>query len=90
MLLPFDYQKPGRELFLILETNFVTHGRGRLNGQTVPGSASTEFYISPGLQYAAHPQFVVEGSVQIPVFRNAGPQVLRTDLNVLLGIRYLF
>ena len=90
VLLPFDYQKPGKELFFILETNFITHGRGQLNGQTVAGSTSTEFYISPGLQYAAHPQFVIEGSVQIPVFCNAGPQVLRTDLNLLLGIRYLF
>jgi hypothetical protein len=90
VLLPFDYRKPGKELFLILETNFITHGRGRLYGQTVAGSTATEFYISPGLQYAAHPQFVVEGSVQLPVFRNAGPQVLRTDLNLLLGVRYLF
>lgn len=90
VLLPFDYQKPGKELFVILETSFVVRGRGKLNDQTVADSKSTEFYIAPGLQYAAHPQFVIEGSVQIPVFRNAGREVLRNDLNLLLGIKYLF
>jgi hypothetical protein len=90
VFLPRDYQAPGKELFLILESNFVQHGRGRLNGAVVEGSKSTEFYLSPGLQYAARPRFVVEGSVQIPVVRNTGPLVLRTDINVLLGVKYLF
>ena len=90
VLLPFDYQKPGKELFVILETSFIVRGRGRVNGQTVIDSESTEFYIAPGLQYAAHPQFVIEGSIQLPIFRNAGREVLRTDYNLLLGIKYLF
>ena len=90
VLLPRDYQSPGKELFVILESNFVQRGRGRLGGDVVEGSKSTEFYLSPGLQYAADPRFVVEGSVQIPVIRNTGPLVLRTDLNVLLGVKYLF
>ena len=90
VLLPRDYKAPGKELFLILESNFVHRGRGRLNGSMVDGSKSTEFYLSPGLQYAARPRFVVEGSVQLPVVRNTGPLVLRTDINVLLGAKYLF
>jgi hypothetical protein len=90
VLLPRDYQAPGKELFLILESNFVQRGRGRLNGVAVEGSKSTEFYLSPGLQYAARPRFVVEGSVQVPVLRNTGPLVLRTDVNILLGVKYLF
>lgn len=90
VLLPFDYAKPGKELFVVLETSFVARNDGRLGGLKVPESSSTEFYISPGLQYAAAPRFVVEGSVQIPVFRNAGAMILRTDYNFLLGVRYLF
>jgi hypothetical protein len=62
----------------------------RLGGAVVEGSKSTEFYLSPGVQYAADPRFVVEGSVQIPAIRNTGPLVLRTDINVLLGVKYLF
>jgi hypothetical protein len=90
VFLPRDYQAPGKELFLILESNFVQRGRGRLGGSVVEGSKSTEFYLAPGLQYAARPRFVMESSVQIPVIRNSGPLVLRTDINVLLGVKYLF
>ena len=90
VLLPFDYSKPGRELFLILETTFIHRGRGRVGGAVVEGSKSTEFYLAPGLQFTVAPQFVIEGSVQMPVVRNTGPLVLRTDLNVLAGVKYLF
>ncbi len=90
VLLPRDYDKPGGELFLILETTFVHRGTGRLNGVPVSGSKATEYYLAPGLQYAAHPRFVAEGSVQFPVVRNTGPLALRTDVNVLLGVKYLF
>ncbi|MFL6467074.1 MAG: hypothetical protein ACJ72Z_03860 [Pyrinomonadaceae bacterium] len=90
VLFPRNYQKPGGELFAILESTFLTRSSGRLNGAVAPESSSTEYYLSPGLQYAAHPRFVVEGSIQLPVFRNAGAQVLRTDYNLLLGVRYLF
>ena len=89
-VLPKDDRRPGGELFLILETTFVHRGTGRLNGQAVDGSRSTEFYLAPGLQYAARPRFVIEGSYQFPVVRNTGPVVLRTDRNILLGVRYLF
>ena len=90
VMLPREYKKPGGELFLVIETTFVHRGTGRLNGAPVSGSSATEYYLAPGLQYAARPQFVVEGSVQIPVVRNTGPALLRTDVNVLLGIKYLF
>jgi hypothetical protein len=90
VLLPRDYKKPGGELFLILETTFVHRGTGRLDGLAVAGSKATEYYLAPGLQYAARPRFVVEGSVQFPVVRNTGPMTLLTDVNVLLGVKYLF
>lgn len=90
VLLPREYKKPGGELFVILETTFVHRGTGRLNSAPVAGSKATEYYLAPGLQYAARPQFVVEGSVQFPVVRNTGPLALRTDVNVLLAVKYLF
>jgi hypothetical protein len=90
VLLPFDYERPGHELFLSVETSFIHRGTGRLDGVEVAGSKSTEFYVAPGLQYAAHPRFVVEASVQLPVVRHTGALVLRTDRNVLLGVKYLF
>jgi hypothetical protein len=90
VLLPRKYDAPGGELFIILETTFVHRGDGRLARAPVMGSNSTEYYVAPGLQYAAAPQFVIEGSFQFPVIRNTGPLILRTDHNILLGVRYLF
>jgi hypothetical protein len=90
VLLPRNYVAPGGELFVILETTFVHRGIGRLTDLPVAGSNSTEYYLAPGLQYAAAPQFVIEGSFQFPVIRNTGPLVLRTDRNILIGVRYLF
>jgi len=89
-VLPRDPHKPGGELFLILETTFVHRGTGRLNGLEVAGSRATEYFLAPGIQYAARPRFVIEGSFQFPIIRNTGPLVLRTDRNILLGVRYLF
>ncbi|HBB88450.1 MAG TPA: hypothetical protein DC047_12625 [Blastocatellia bacterium] len=90
VLLPRHYAAPGHELFLIMETTFVHRAPGRLAGASVSGSNSTEYYLAPGLQYAAAPQFVIEGSLQFPLVRNTGPLVLRTDRNILLGMKYLF
>jgi hypothetical protein len=89
-VIPRDRLKPGGELFLILETTFVHRSTGRLNGLPVAGSTATEYYLAPGLQYAAKPRFVIEGSFQFPVVLNDGPMILRTDRNLLLGVRYLF
>jgi hypothetical protein len=90
VLLPRKYDAPGGELFIILETTFVHRATGRVNGLAVSGSRTTEYYLAPGLQYAAAPRFVVEGSFQFPVIRNTGPLVLRNDRNILLGVKYLF
>jgi hypothetical protein len=90
VLLPRHYDAPGHELFLIMETTFVHRSQGRLGGASVAGSNSTEYSLAPGLQYAAAPQFVIEGSFQFPLVRNTGPLVLRNDRNILLGIKYLF
>lgn len=90
VLLPRAYETPGGELFAILETSFVRRGAGRVGGSVVADGRSNEFYLAPGLQYAAAPRFVLEGSFQFPVARDAGAQSLRTELNVLVGVRYLF
>lgn len=90
VLFPLKYDRPGGEVFAILETNFIRRGTGRSNAAPVPGSCSNDYYLAPGIQYAVHPRFVVEGSVQLPVVRSTGPQVLRNERSVLVGIRFLY
>jgi hypothetical protein len=90
VIFPLKYRRPTKELFAIFETTFVNRGEGRLDGLDVPGSRSTEYYLAPGLQYVATPQLVIEASFQVPVVRNTGPLVLRTDRNILFAAHYLF
>jgi outer membrane putative beta-barrel porin/alpha-amylase len=90
VLLPFKYRAPGRELFVILETTYSYRNRGRVGGRVVEGSSASEFYLAPGLQFTAAPRLVLEASYQFPVVRNTGPLVLRTDKNLIVGIRYLY
>ncbi|HKP86983.1 MAG TPA: hypothetical protein VJZ26_12850 [Blastocatellia bacterium] len=90
VLLPFEYQSPGKELFLLLETSYSYRGRGRTGGRDVAGSTASEFYLAPGLQFTASARLVLEASYQFPVVRNTGPLALRTDKSLLVGVRYLY
>jgi hypothetical protein len=90
VLFPRKYDRPGGEVFAILETNFIRRGTGRIDGAPVSGSRSTEYYLAPGVQYAMHPRFVIEASYQFPVVRDTGPQVLRLERSLIAGIRFLY
>ena len=90
VLFPRKYDRPGGEVFAILESNFIHRGTGRVVGAPAPGSRSTEYYLAPGVQYAMRPRFVIEASYQLPVARNTGPQVLRIERGLLIGVRLLY
>ena len=90
VLFPRKYDRPGGEVFAILESNFIRRGTGRVTGAPAPGSSSTEYYLAPGIQYAMRPRFVIEASYQVPVARNTGPQLLRIERGLLVGLRLLY
>ena len=90
VIFPFKYRRPTGELFGLLETSFVKRGLGRLHGQPVTDSRSTEFFLAPGLQYVASPRVTLEASWQLPVARNVGAQLLRTNRGLILGCNFLF
>jgi hypothetical protein len=90
VLFPRKYDRPGGEVFAILESNFIRRGTGRVTGAPVTGSRSTEYYLAPGVQYAMRPRFVIEASYQLPLARNTGPQVLRIERGLLVGVRLLY
>ncbi len=90
VFLPRTYRSPTKELFLIFETTYARRSKARLGGVVVLETSSSEFSIAPALQYVPSARFLVEASIQIPLYQNAGPQILRTDRNILVGIRYLY
>lgn len=87
---PLRYDRPGGEVFAVLETSLVARGDGRSGGFEVPGSRSVEYSLAPGLQYVASPRLSVEASWLVPVYHDSAPLALRTDRSLLLGVRYLF
>jgi hypothetical protein len=90
VLFPRNYDRPGGEVFAILESNFIRRGSGRALRAHAAGSDSTEYYLSPGIQYAMHPRFVIEASYQLPLMRDTGPQALRIERSLLVGLRFLY
>ena len=90
VLFPRKYDRPGGEVFAILESNFIHRGTGRVAGAPATGSGSTEYYLAPGVQYAMCPRFVIEASYQLPLVRNTGTQALRVERGLLVGIRLLY
>lgn len=88
--LPIRYERPGHELFVLVETTLVLRDEGRSGGREVAGSRSAEYFVAPALQFVASPRLVFEASVQWPVFHDTGPLALRTDRNILVGVKYLF
>src|SRR5262249_45747186 len=90
VLLPLKYRSPTKELFLIFESTYVHRTHGRAGGSVVSDTNANGFYVAPALQYVPTARFLIEVSYQVPVIERTGPQVLRTDRNILFGIRYLY
>jgi hypothetical protein len=81
---------PQRNMFLILELNGVFTERAEQAGRTVRDSGGHLLFISPGIQYLPIPPLILEGSVQIPIYRDLNGRQLAPDWSVVVGLRYLF
>jgi hypothetical protein len=90
VIFPLKYRRPTKELFAILETSYLARAHGRVGGVEVLGSSSSEYFIEPGLQYTATTQIIFEMSLQLPVIRRTGAEVVRDNQSVLFGMKYLF
>jgi hypothetical protein len=80
----------GRNMFLVLELNGVVTERAEQAGRTVRNSGGHLLFLSPGIQYLPIPPLILEGSVQIPIYRDLDGRQLAPDWSVVVGFRYLF
>lgn len=82
---------PGTPGFLYgaLELNFRHDQASRSQGRMNPGTGGEVLFLSPGIQYVTR-EWMFEGIVQIPVYRDAGVNALEPDLGVQVGIRRNF
>ncbi len=89
-LIPAVYDTyPTQVVNLYLELNGKYALRDKLIGQEVANSGGNEVFVSPGIQYIPSRNFLVEGSVQIPIANSLNGTQLGTDFMVNLGMRVL-
>ena len=81
---------PQRNMFVILELNGVSTSRAEQAGRTVRASGGQLLFLSPGLQYLPRPNVILEGSVQVPIYRDLNGRQLAPDWSAVVGLRYLF
>jgi len=56
----------------------------------VRASGGQLLFLSPGLQYLPRPNVILEGSVQVPIYRDLNGRQLAPDWSAVVGLRYLF
>ncbi len=81
---------PERNLFAVLELNGIATSRAEQAGRTVKDSGGQLLFISPGIEYLPRPNLILEGSVQVPIYRDLNGRQLAPDWSVVVGLRYLF
>jgi len=87
---PADYGVyPARQLNLFMELNGTTHTRSARAGARIEDSGGTLLLLSPGLQYVGGRNWLVEGSVQVPIVDETNGRQLATSWTTLVGIRVL-
>ncbi len=79
-----------RNLFAVLELNGVSTSRAEQAGRTVKDSGGQLLFISPGIEYLPRPNLILEGAVQVPIYRDLNGRQLAPDWSVVVGLRYLF
>lgn len=90
ILLPIEYRRPGRELFVLLEATVVDKQQDRLDGIGFEQTARTEILLAPGVQYIATERLLVSFSAQFPVYSRVAAGGLASDFDLLGEFRYAF
>lgn len=76
-------------LYGVIEANLLHADKNEINGVPDPNSGGTQLFLSPGLQYVTK-QWMVEGSVQLPVVQDLNGTALEDDFTVRAGFRLNF
>ena len=73
----------------LLELNGRWMGKTRTNGITVEASGGNVLFLSPGAQFITK-RFIVEASVQVPVWQDLNGPQLEDDFTAVLSVRIPF
>lgn len=88
-LWPARFGKRLLQLNGLLELNGHWTGKTRANGATVAASGGNVLFLSPGAQFIAK-RFIVEASVQVPIWQDLNGSQLEDDWTAILSVRIPF
>lgn len=80
---------PARQWNLFIEWNGTAVARSTKEGMQVEDTGGTLLLLSPGLQYVGGRNWLIEGSVQLPIVNDPNGRQLTTSWATLLGVRVL-
>jgi hypothetical protein len=89
-LFPRFTRKHGQEVISLLEWSFVHAERDQFQDGGVPNSGGNSLFLAPGLQWIVSERFLVEASVQFPLFRDLQGKQPELDQSVLVGFRFVY
>jgi len=89
-LFPRLTRKHGQEVISLLEFTFIHAERDQFKDKGVPNSGGNSLFIAPGLQWLVSERFLVEASVQFPLFQNLKGKQPELNQSVLVGFRFVY
>lgn len=89
-LLPAVYDTyPMKQVNLYLELDGIYSGKNRLDDQIIENTGAHRLFVAPGIQFIPSRTFLVELSVQLPVYQQVKGIQPGTDYIVSTGVRWL-
>lgn len=88
-LWPERFGKRLLQLNGVLELNGRWAGKTRTDGSTVAASGGSVLFLSPGTQFITK-RFIVEASVQVPIWQDLNGTQLEDDFTAVLSVRIPF
>lgn len=89
-LFPRLTRKHGQEVISLLELSYVHVERDQWKGKEVPNSGGNSLFLAPGLQWIVNERFLIEASVQLPVFQDLQGRQPQLKQNLLVGFRFVY
>ena len=90
ILFPLRYQHAEGEVFFLLEGTLLHEKQAELNGRAVPETGGTFFGLHPGVQYVPNRRWVVEASMEIPIWKDFGAADVHRRGGIIAGIHWLY
>jgi hypothetical protein len=82
-------EKADAALAPVLELSYKNIWPDRLNGQDIPNTGESVFYLSPGIKRSTS-WLILEALVQAPVWQDQKGSQLKRDIGILIGSRFMF